>query len=393
MGWHAKLSASGAYRWLACPGSVRLSEGLPDKTSSYAAEGTAAHDVAARCLTFNKKASEYLGQQVEADGFKFVVDQEMVEAVQIYLDHISSIASHVRRWVEVDLTPALKKLHPDFGGTVDCAVLDVEANTLHVVDLKYGAGVLVSVEDNAQLKYYALGAMLKLEELDVVPEKIVVTIVQPRCGSQPVRTDTFDSFDLIDFAEEIVQGAKAVYAEGAALVPGSHCQFCRAKVTCPKLEEQTRQLMANKFQDLEAVDSRNTNENGIIDLLTDEKLSEVLDMLGAVESRIKAIREEAYERAMKGNPPPGWKLVGKRATRKWNDEAEVCTQLLGTDECFTEPKLKSPAQVEKVLGKKKFKEIEEFVSAVSSGYTLVKESDKRPPAQLEQPKGFNNLGD
>ena len=40
---HAKLSASGAKKWLNCPASVTLESRFPDTGSVYAAEGTTAH--------------------------------------------------------------------------------------------------------------------------------------------------------------------------------------------------------------------------------------------------------------------------------------------------------------------------------------------------------------
>jgi hypothetical protein len=85
--------------------------------------------------------------------------------------------------------------------------------------------------------------------------------------------------------------------------------------------------------------------------------------------------------------------VEKRATRKWKDAREVSKLLGHNGECFTEPELKSPAQVEKVLGKKNFAiALAEHVDKQSSGYTLVSESDPRPPAQVAQLEDFGVIG-
>ena len=44
---HARCSASAAHRWINCPGSVALSDQCPDPgSSSYADEGTVAHELA-----------------------------------------------------------------------------------------------------------------------------------------------------------------------------------------------------------------------------------------------------------------------------------------------------------------------------------------------------------
>src|ERR1700739_3878712 len=42
---HSKLSFSGREHWRACPVSVQLSAGMPDKSGPAAAEGAAAHSV------------------------------------------------------------------------------------------------------------------------------------------------------------------------------------------------------------------------------------------------------------------------------------------------------------------------------------------------------------
>lgn len=369
-GTHAKLSASGAYRWLACPGSVRQSEGLPDKPSKYAAEGTAAHDLAAKALETGQRADRYLGKPFSADGFTFVVDHDMAGHVQLYLDYVRNVSDHCKRFVEIDLTPVLKTLHPDLGGIADCVIFDAPSKHLHVIDLKYGAGVLVVVEDNKQLQYYALGALLAMEEQGIKGvTQVTITIVQPRNeGAEPVRSWTFDSFDLLEFATTLVEGAKRTEAEDAPLSPGSHCRWCRAAKTCPALTERTQELAEADYDfDLAPVE------------IPPEKLGVLLDGLDAVEHRIKAIREYAYEQAVQGNPPVGYKLVAKRATRKWKDTQPVEDMLQGEKNCFTEPALKSVAQVEKALGKKQFKQLcEEHVVAESSGTTLAKASDKRP---------------
>ena len=42
---HAVLAASSAKKWIHCPPSARLEEGIPDEESPYAAEGTLAHSI------------------------------------------------------------------------------------------------------------------------------------------------------------------------------------------------------------------------------------------------------------------------------------------------------------------------------------------------------------
>lgn len=79
---HSELSASSAARWMNCPGSVARSRGIPREESIYSAEGTAAHEVARRCLIEDRDADHYLGQQIAS----FTVSPAMAAGVQIYVD-------------------------------------------------------------------------------------------------------------------------------------------------------------------------------------------------------------------------------------------------------------------------------------------------------------------
>ena len=84
-GTHAKLSPSGAHRWMRCPGSVALEAQFPDDSSVFAAEGTLAHLLASDELDGVKPARERIGEQHTVDGFDFTVDKVMVAYVEDYV--------------------------------------------------------------------------------------------------------------------------------------------------------------------------------------------------------------------------------------------------------------------------------------------------------------------
>lgn len=380
---HARLSASSASRWMLCPGSVRLSQGVPSTSSEYAAEGTYAHHIAAECLYDGLDAADWIGKTREVDGFTFECTEEMAEAVQTYLDFIREYETDEDVVsVEVDLTPALQTLHQDFGGIADYINYRPSSKTLRVVDYKHGSGVFVSVEGNKQLKYYGLGALLESGE---PAEWVELVVAQPRCGAEEtIRIWRFSAVELVDFAADLLEAVEQVYAEDAPLVPGEvQCKFCPAAVKCPELEKHQNALVSMDF-DIVSSDTP---------YMDPEQLAEALRIFPLVESRISQIREYAYQEGLKGTPPPGFKVVEKVGRRKWKDEAEAeawADMILG-DGAFTQPKLKTAPQIEKLLDKEDKKELEDLVEMVSSGYTLVPESDKRPPAMLAAPDEFDKV--
>ena len=348
---HARLSASAAERWLHCFGSVNaiaaLLEGPP---SPAAAEGTLAHDIAAKLLTEGWNAS--------------LVPEDMHDGIAFYFDTCKEKTLE-KRWVELDLTPALSEWDSDLGGTADFATYSPTKKLLRVMDFKYGAGMFVSADDNKQLKVYALGALLAINEpIDTVE----VYIVQPRFeGAEPVRMESFPAHDLLDFAGEIAHAAKATRLPDAPFIPGPWCNktFCPNARACPALEKMQHMLIKQEFSDVVPFDP--------------EQLSSALTAIPLVEERIKAIKEFAYTQACEGREIPGYKLVDKRARRHWTNEQQVIEWAKNRAiEPFEPPVLKSPAQLEKGLKKPEKMELAAFTASVSSGTTLVAEGDARP---------------
>jgi len=242
---HSKLGASAAHQWMACPGSVRLSEGLPDFVSKYAEEGTAAHELAAMLLD---------GDQDTSDGY--CADAGMAEAVQLYLDTVRGDAGDTAPLRLVEHKFHLKELHPDLFGTADCVQVWPRQKLMRVYDYKHGAGVAVGVKDNVQLKYYALGALLLYKK---PIKEVELVIVQPRCPHPdgPVRRHRFAAFELMDFEAELVAAVKRTEDPNAPLVEGEHCHWCkagRAKV-CPLKREAQQEKARREFADKPVVNT------------------------------------------------------------------------------------------------------------------------------------------
>jgi len=190
-------------------------------------------------------------------------------------------------------------------------------------------------------------------------------IVQPRVEhpAGPIRSEEIDAIDLYDFSVDLIKYAKATEDPNAPLVAGEHCRFCPAAPTCEELHKQTQITAVTEFR---------------ADLSYDpDMLKKALDSRPAIQAWIKAVDEFAYREAEAGRCPPGYKLVDKRPTRKWRSESDAieALEMLGVDQMYKPPALKTPAQIEKITAKGA---IDSLVEKVSSGHTLVPEEDPRP---------------
>jgi hypothetical protein len=343
---------------MACPGSVKLSEQFPDTETAAAREGTLAH--------------EYAASQLDPGLISRDVSADMAAHVAVYVEHCRALTgAGSTTAVERNLMDVLRTIDPDLGGTADFIAHEGTVASLDVVDLKYGAGVLVPAKDNPQLKLYGLGALLEAQRTGRPVRKVFGTIVQPRIDTDegPIRHDYYTVADLLDFAAEVQAAAKLTRVPDAPLVPGEkQCKFCPAKAICPELTKQRTALVAADFPVM---------PGQVVDR---EKLAAALAMIPQVKGQIQAIEDLAMREILAGRPVAGVKVVEKRATRKWADEDSVALVAVGNAiDPYAPAALKSPAQLEKDIGKATFKELfASLAPAVSSGYSLVSESDKRP---------------
>ena len=373
---HSFIGASGMYRWSTCPGSIRESRRTgPRPSSVYADEGTAAHALLAHCLRQTLDPAGFLGWGIDISEWQnpklienandepglFIVDDDMVAAIRVTQREVAVyllLDPNAQIWIEhrVDLS----LVHPGAFGTVDIGIWLPALRLLVIIDFKYGAGLIVDVKGNKQLRYYALG-LLKNEKL---PAEIVrIIVAQPRCEHPAgvVRFEDIDVLDFIDFEDALRTYAKATEDPNAPLNPGDHCKFCDAARDCPALDKWHNSLAT--FEPVGA--------NG-------RTLGEMWAMIPAVKARIAAIEEYCYQEAIAGRPPYGSKLVMKKSRRRWNDPAEIETFLremgVPDEQIYTKPKLRSPPQMEDVLGAKA---LAPYIVSESSGMALVAATDRR----------------
>lgn len=370
---HASFGASNSKRRMACPGSMNAEAPFPDTSSPYAELGTAAHELGEYCIENNiADAHTLIGKEFNAK----IVDDNMATAVNVYIDYVKGI--------EAEEAPALLRLEQRFSlenldppmpmfGTSDCTIYGKESGNLWVIDYKHGQGVAVDAEDNPQLKYYALGAILKIGDRAPITS-VNVAIVQPRAAHPegPIRLAHYTRDEILDFGTDLIDAAHAAVKPDAPRFAGDHCKFCKAAGVCPELRGGALAVAQDEFGVIRSIDD-----------LTPDEVSDYLTKIPLIEEWVSSIRRHATNLLESGRNVPGYKMVEKRATRRWKNDDEVAAwaaeEGLDDDDIF-EKKLKSPSQMEKVVGKKNLPG--NLTMSVSTGTTMVPVSDKRSPVAL-----------
>jgi hypothetical protein len=371
---HAKLSPSGAHRWMACPGSVGLEAAFPDQSSAYAAEGTLAHTLASEHLDGSGlHPSQRIGEVHEVDGFTFTVDAAMADYVDNYCRLVREYADGGLLLVEQRVPIAHVTGEAGATGTSDAIVVHTAKRMLYVVDLKYGMGVRVDAGDNPQLMMYALGAMEQCDQLGEF-DQVCMVIHQPRLNH--VSEHWIYVGDLWAFKREAAEAAELTRQPDAPLVPGEkQCRFCKAKATCPALRAEVTEVVSG---------SATLDEFLVPDMTTgDNYLSVAMSKVGLVEDWCKAVRAEVERRLMAGQTVDGFKLVeGRRGNRKWSDDAEVEALFksfrLRQDEMY-DYSLISPTKAEKLLKDtpKRWEKAEALISRAEGKPSVAPATDKR----------------
>lgn len=416
---HARWSASASERNFACPGALALIEtmGIEDVESVAAAWGTACHQIAEECLRRGTDAAEFIGGLQETKQHKFVVDEEMAECTQVFLDYVreklelytdqfhGQVVGELLIEQNFDLDPIDPPIQA--GGTGDAVLLFPAWGLIEIVDLKTGKG-WVEARGNKQLRTYALGAAIA----NPGPwQRVQSTIVQPRVGNTPVRFEQIDIADLLDWTQDLKRAMEkcegSIIAtvwhdpraseEWAAqhLVAGDHCHatFCPAIGRCPAIEARALAEAQTFFTTANEIAPPPDPKSLPVD-----KIVGILDAADMIEAFLNGVRQYARELVEAGQElgrgDVQYILVDKQARRKWivEDEVELLRKLAKATglsrEDFVEEKVKSPAQAEAhvkatnhITKEQAAALIADLCPAKSSGTNLVR-SDKttRAPA-------------
>lgn len=383
MSKHAKLSPSGSAGWTMC--AHWRSD--PSSNNEHARIGTAAHTLAAWCLTMEKEPADFYGKPIEVEGGDAIyVDVEMVDSVTLYVETVRDLA-YPENKIYVEQEVDIEHLTGEVGatGTADCIILKDDGELI-VVDFKNGR-MPVEIENNTQLAMYASGAVEKFDLLMDI-ERIRAVIVQPHAGG--VKEESYPLGELRIDRSEIADAAKVYGDPNQPRTPGqSQCTWCANKSTCPDLIEQATTIVRESFDDLTVAPDE-------VDLLQDfddaEQLSRAFMSIELLEMWIKAVKAHVEKDMTDGREIPGLKLVlGKRGNRKFADEkavAEIFKSMGVPDDLIFTTALNTPSAFDKLvkqklISKEVVSQASMFIEQTEPKPTVAPVSDPRPAISVK----------
>ncbi len=361
---HARFSPSAAERYIRCPPSLILGEEVaPEDTGSeYTREGTDAHSL---CEFLLKEA---LGLPTEDPTANLsYYNSEMRECAEGYRDMVMERYEELKKncpdpFISIEQRVSIDEYAEGAFGTTDALLIGKDE--LVIIDFKYGKGVEVSAEDNAQLKCYALGAFLAFGPLYEI-KNISLIIYQPRISNYSRWSLSKEA--LLTWAETVLKPAAdmALHGEGD-YSSGAWCRFCKAKTVCRKRAEENLSLARYDF--------------ARPDTLEDDEINVILSKLDDLVTWAGDIKDYALQRALSGYAWDDWKVVEGKSNRKYADEEKVAELLLKAGYDPYQRKIVPLTDMEKEMGKKKFQEVLGGLVIKPAGKpVLVRMDDKRPP--------------
>lgn len=408
MGSHSKLSPSSAYRWLACPGSVREEAKYPEPPSGKGAiDGTHSHTLLEHCIKNKGDPLKMVGVTMKDHEGEFVVDKPRAERVKVAVDYVNERSLGLFKvGAERRVDPAHLVGRDDMSGTLD---IDIErSELLEVIDYKDGMNA-VKARDNPQLEIYALARLAELKlpvNGDYPFKQVMMTVVQPRTaikGSSAINSHTVTVQEMMGKIGKFAAGAAATDDPNAPLVSGPHCKYCKHK-SCSVRANDAMKEMGMTFPAISNPVAELHDQAAKLDPATMpvEQLSQIILAAPLVRQMIEAAEEEALRRLKTGQQIPGLKVVSGRGSRSWAlPEEEMAGKLtrMGIPKgAIYKTTLVSPAQVEKLTWEKtkagakvntqltdrQLATLEkEYITKLGGKLTVVPESDSRAAVVLD----------
>ncbi|RGU84256.1 DUF2800 domain-containing protein [Ruminococcus bromii] len=382
---HARLSASGAKKWINCPGSIQLEENFEDKPSQFAEEGTNAHALSEAKIRLATK--EYNRTKYHNAIRNLEITEDMEDYAESYKNYVierynSALQKTPDAILMLEQRLDFSKYVPDGFGTGDAVI--IAEGKLEIIDLKYGKGVEVSAVDNPQLRLYALGAY---EAFDMLYgfDTVEMTIYQPRLDN--ISSENISVAELLEWGESVKKAAQLANDDSVIeCVAGKHCDtgFCKARPVCRAYAEERQKMAVYDFKPPA--------------MLTVAEIADIIEQSASLEKWAKLVCDYALEQAYKhGVEYPGYKVVEGRSNRKYSKPDSEVAKIL-TDNGYQESdilvhKLKGITDIEKLLGKKTFAEVlGSYVVKPPGKPTLVCSEDKRPAinSAMQAQEDFKN---
>lgn len=351
---HAKLSPSSASMWMECTPSALLNANVKDETSEYALEGTSAHALA------EHKVNKVLNRESKdpRENLDFY-NEEMDEYTDGYCQLVEEKAKDADL-VEVEKRLDLGDFIPGGFGTADCIV--IKGNKLSIIDLKYGTGVLVSAEGNAQLMCYAAGAVMEYSHLFDI-KTVELIIYQPR--REHFSAWEISADELIKWARDILRprALLAIKGEGDFAPSETTCRWCKVKEVCRARAEFYLELAREEFKPPAELD--------------DSEIAEVLSKVDGLVAWATDVKDYATGQALSGVKYDGFKLVEGRSVRNYTDDEAVAQAVTTAGYDPYERKVKGITAMSKLLGKKFDDILGHYVAKPPGKPVLVPNTDKR----------------
>lgn len=388
-----------------CLASDQATQGLPDSDSEAALSGTATHSLVEMCRELDEPAKKYLGSVIDvrtADGKnrEFLVDQARVDSAQTFIDHMNALPG-------IDFNEQrirYPRFIPGGFGTLDGARAP-NTGTVFLRDFKDG-GMLVYAKDNEQLLGQALGFyedwghLFKIEEFNL-------GIVQPRRDHVDIWPNVPLAY-VLEWAQKTLKPAyERAQQPNPPYTPGEWCTFCKIKGTCKARAASTFDVAVGEFEDMdEAIEK--SGRIAFTGQLTNPQIAKILPAIPSIKAWCNDIERYAFAEVRAGRAVGNFKIVeGSLGDRKFIDGAEEVIVAAAADnievdvEQLYEPrKLRGPAQVEKVLGKPRFKaptdkkpegDMYHLIMRPPGRPMLVPGEDPRPPMVFDAANVFEEI--
>ncbi|MEE9356599.1 MAG: DUF2800 domain-containing protein [Methylococcaceae bacterium] len=426
---HARLSASACHKWINCHGAIALEEQVlaenpnANRSSKYAEEGTAAHELAEKTLKLKDPKPEdvylFVGQKAE-NGYEFT--RAMCDYIKTYVTDFLRYAAGNYSFIEqtVDYSHALQAenwehtpnlvtkdgaiggpcnsslIRTTAFGTGDGLVVTADGTELQVHDLKFGKsqkGIVFALH-NEQLMNYAIGALEEYNTLGMI-QRVRLVIHQPRLFHLDEWVCSLEELEV--FREKMARAAERSIAiadghvepELSDFMPDSKtCRWCKGKKRCPAMGNFTAGKIGVTFEDM-SEPAKLEEATMKLKTLSNEELAGLMPVLDLIVDWTKEVRACVEGELIAGNVVPNYKLVrGKKGNRAWIDEIEAEATMksmrLKLDEMYDQS-LKTPTKLEKLLKEekpRKWDRIKALITQAEGKPSVAHKDDKRPALDM-----------